>query len=96
VGEAPTTANRSFSFSGQHSFRRLRAMADELVTEPERRPVERAVYDFAEVCTLFGIPRSTAQELLKRGELPVKPIRIGGKWRFPKAAVDRLLGLDGV
>ena len=68
-------------------------MTTKLVTQPEPRQIVRQTYTFAEFCELVGIGRSTAQELLKNGGLPVEPIRVGSRWVFPKVVVDRLLGL---
>jgi len=40
---------------------------------------------------MLGIGRSTFYEALRRGDLPVKPIRVGRTVRFPRVAVMRLL-----
>jgi excisionase family DNA binding protein len=74
---------------------RCAVVVDLEVAGGERECVTRQAYSAEEFRTLFGIPRSTFQELLKRGELPVKPIRMGGTWRFPKPVVDRMLGIEG-
>lgn len=46
-----------------------------------------------EAATILRIGRSTAYEAVRRGEIP--SIRIGGRIRIPRAALDRLL-LKGV
>lgn len=65
-------------------------------TGTSRRPiqVESATYSLAEVCRLLGIGYTSGREHVLRGEFPVAPIRIGRQFRFPKASVHQVLGID--
>lgn len=63
-------------------------------TLAKRSPLPSATYSLAEVAGLWDISYTKAQELAQAGELPVTPIKIGRTYRFPKATVDRLLGID--
>lgn len=52
-------------------------------------------YSLRETAAMFGASYSGFREAMLRGELPegISPFKVGGAWRFPKAAVDRLLGI---
>jgi excisionase family DNA binding protein len=48
-----------------------------------------------ETAILLGESRATLYRALKAGTLPIPVWRIGGRWRVPRRAVERLLdGLD--
>lgn len=64
-------------------------------TLSKRARLESATYSLGEFASLLGIGYTTAHEAAQRDGLPVKAIRQGRLYLFPKAAVDRLLGLDG-
>lgn len=51
-------------------------------------------YSFRETAELFGVGKTAFWEAMSRGELPVKPLRIGGQWRFPRALVHRAIGIE--
>lgn len=53
-------------------------------------------YSLKQTAELFGVGRTAFWEAMKRGDLPVTPIRIGGQWRFPKARVHKVLGIEEV
>jgi predicted DNA-binding transcriptional regulator AlpA len=55
--------------------------------------VSRQTYKMEEVATLLGIGRNSAYEGAERGDFPV--IKIGKRIVAPKAAIDRMLGIDG-
>lgn len=42
----------------------------------------------------FGMGRTKAQELAKRGEFPCRVLKIGGTYRVPRADLLRSLGID--
>ncbi len=42
----------------------------------------------------FGIGRTKAHELARRGEFPCRVLRVGAKYRVPRAAIFEALGLD--
>lgn len=63
-------------------------------TWSKRPTLPAAVYSMNEVAGLFGIGYTTLWTQLQAGTFPVKPIKIGRVWRFPKTEVDRLLGLE--
>jgi hypothetical protein len=52
-------------------------------------------YSLRETAVLFGVGYTAFWEAMTRGDLSVTPIRIGGQWRFPKAPVHRVLGIEG-
>ncbi len=52
------------------------------------------VYTLAEFCGLLGISYTTGHLQAQAGTLPVKPVKIGRQYLFPKAAVHRLLAID--
>jgi len=54
---------------------------------------ERLAYDVAEAGLLLGMGRSCAYEAVKNGTLPA--IRIGGRWKVPKIALQRFLESAG-
>lgn len=64
-------------------------------TISKRPDIARQTYTLSELAGLLGIGYTTAHEAAQRDGLPVKAIRQGRLYLFPKAAVDRLLGLDG-
>ena len=48
----------------------------------------------SDVAGLFGLGYTTVWTAVQSGTFPVKPVKIGRVWKFPKAHVDRVLGLD--
>lgn len=42
---------------------------------------------------LFGLGEAAARAMARRGEFPVKTLRVGRQWRVPTADVRRALGL---
>lgn len=63
-------------------------------TLSKRAPLSAATYSSAETAALFGVSYTTLNEQVKAGTFPVTPVRIGRQYKFPKADVDRLLGLN--
>ena len=63
-------------------------------TIAKRSAVDRATYTLAEFAGLLGRSYTATHEAAQRGDLPVKPLRVGRMYLFPKAIVDRMLGLD--
>jgi excisionase family DNA binding protein len=55
----------------------------------------RQTYGLREVCKLLGVSYTSGQMLAQSGEMPIKPFRIGRRYYFRKADVDRFLGIDG-
>ena len=62
-------------------------------TTAKRSTVDRATYTLSEFAGLLGRSYTATHEAAQRGELPVKPLRVGRMYLFPKAVVDRLLGI---
>ncbi len=52
----------------------------------------RLVYSIAEAAELLGVGRSTAYDLVSRGELPI--VRIGGRSIVTRPTLASLLGFD--
>lgn len=61
------------------------------LSNPQRRAC--ATYSLRDMADLLGISYGSAYQAMVTGRLPVKPFKVGRQWRFPKADVDRLLGL---
>jgi excisionase family DNA binding protein len=56
--------------------------------------VERETITLQEFAIRLGISMTLAYELAPLGKLPVQGFKIGREYRFPKAVVDRLLGIE--
>jgi excisionase family DNA binding protein len=54
--------------------------------------VPRQTYRIEEVAKMFGVGRNAAYEAAGRGEIPV--IRLGKRLVAPRAAINRMLGID--
>jgi hypothetical protein len=63
-------------------------------TISKRARLQSATYTLRDFAALLGISYTAAHEAAQRDALPVKAIRQGRLYLFPKAAVDRLLCLD--
>lgn len=53
-----------------------------------------AVYTAGVLAAKFGVSKWLIYDTVRRGDFPVAPIKIGHRLVWPKAAIDRLLGLD--
>ncbi len=53
-------------------------------------------YSLRETAGMFGASYSGFREAMLREELPegIKPFPVGGQWRFSKAPVHRVLGIE--
>lgn len=63
-------------------------------TISKRPRLESATYSLAELAAMIGVSYTTAHEMAQRGALPVKAIRVGRQYMFPKTAVHRLLEIE--
>lgn len=63
-------------------------------TVSKRARLDSAMYSMNETASLFGIGYTTLWEMVQAASFPVKPVRIGRQYKFPKATVNQLLGLD--
>lgn len=54
---------------------------------------EKLVYDVPEAGKLLGMGRSAAYEAARRGDFPT--IKIGGRYKVPKAAFHKMLESSG-
>lgn len=64
-------------------------------TLSKRPRLESATYSLRDYAGLLGISYTTAHQRAQAGTLPVKPIDgLGRQYRFPKAAVHRLLEIE--
>ncbi len=62
-------------------------------TLSKRAVLAPEVYSLAELCGLLKVSYTTGHMLAQAGTLPVKPIRIGRQYLFPKSEVNKLLGI---
>lgn len=60
-------------------------------TELEALPV---AFDLGVAARAFGMGRTKAYDLAKRGEFPCRVLRIGNAYRVTRADLRRSLGLD--
>jgi len=81
----------------------VRAQGDSGSVSPHRRSRVRSVVpdlgakpllSLDEAAILLSIGRATIYRSVKRGDLPVPVIRINGRMRIPRLAVERLLAGD--
>lgn len=63
-------------------------------TLSKRPRLDSATYSLADLAGLLDVSYTSLQEQARAGTLPVEPIRVGRQYRFPRAVVDRLLGID--
>ena len=49
----------------------------------------------AEAAKVLGISYNTASAAVRRGDLGVRALRYGTRWRIPTADLRRAVGLDG-
>lgn len=63
-------------------------------TASKRSRRDAAMYSMGDVAGLFGVGYTTVWTQVQAGTFPVTPVKIGRVWKFPKAHVDRLLGLE--
>lgn len=63
-------------------------------TLSKRSRLDSATYSMSDVAGLFNIGYTTLWTAVHDETFPVKPVKIGRVWKFPKTYVDRLLGLD--
>jgi predicted site-specific integrase-resolvase len=56
--------------------------------------LRREAYSLRQFSTLTGISVTALRRGIQKEDLPVKAVRIGGQWMFPRRPVDRLLGID--
>lgn len=65
-----------------------------------RHPAARLLADagptvsLAEAAKILGISSNTAYAAVKRGDLGVRTLRFGRKWRIPTADLRRAVGLN--
>lgn len=57
-------------------------------------PIERQTLNIEDAARRLGINRSTAYELVRRGEFPVPIIRLGRRIVVSRHALDALLGVQ--
>ncbi|MDQ3524167.1 MAG: helix-turn-helix domain-containing protein [Chloroflexota bacterium] len=72
----------------------MQTVSDSPSARSKRSNLPPATYSLAQVAGLLGVSYATCHEMAQAGTLPVTPIRLNRQYRFPKAIVDRLLGLD--
>jgi len=53
-----------------------------------------ATVDLVTAARALGIGRTTAYQLARSGEMPVKVLRLGTRYRVPSAALLELLGIS--
>lgn len=67
-------------------------------TQSKRSVQPSAFYTMSDVAGICGLGYSTLWMLVQDETFPIKPVKFGRQWRFPKSEVDRMAGLieDGV
>jgi hypothetical protein len=67
--------------------------AERVVTAPTLREIRSwaPTCDPANAALALGISRSTAYEVLRRGDFPARAIRVGGRWRVITASLIDVL-----
>ena len=63
-------------------------------TLSKRSDLSSATYSLRDFAKLLGISYTACHEAAQRDALPVKAIRLGRLYRFPKSAVHALLGIE--
>ncbi len=65
-------------------------------THPAAKLLDEAgpTLSVAEAAKVLGISINTAYSAIKRGDLGVRALRYGQRWRIPTADVRRLVGLE--
>lgn len=63
-------------------------------TRSKRSGLGALFYSMAEVAALCGMGYTTLWTHVQAGTFPVRPVKLGRQWRFPKRDIDRLAGLD--
>lgn len=53
-----------------------------------------ATYTAEEFFGLLGVSNWAGYESVRRGDCPIPPIKVGRRLVWPRASVDRLLGID--
>jgi excisionase family DNA binding protein len=61
---------------------------DELLALPVVVPL------WPDAADALGIGRTSIYDLARRGELPVRVLRLGNQWRVPAAELRRVLGVE--
>jgi len=61
------------------------------VSEP---PSHRPLLSVEEAAAMLGHSRSSLYRAVRRGDLPLPLLRISGRWRIPRRAVERLIDGD--
>lgn len=62
-------------------------------TRSKRSEVPSAFYTMADCAAICGLGYSTLWTMVQDETFPVKPVKFGRQWRFPKSEVDRMAGL---
>lgn len=53
-------------------------------------PPVRPLVSVEEAGRILGLSRATMYRSIRKGDLPLPVLRISGRWRIPRAALDRL------
>jgi excisionase family DNA binding protein len=66
-------------------------------SHPAAKLLEEAgpTVSLAEAAKVLGISINTAYAAVKRGDLGVRTLRFGRKWRVPTADLRRAVGIEG-
>jgi len=55
--------------------------------------LRKEMYSANEFSMLTGLSMTAVRRGIRENDLPVKPVKVGGSWKFPRRPVDRLVGL---
>lgn len=56
--------------------------------------IQREMYTLTEFSVLTGMSMTAIRRGLREDALPVRPIKVGGMWRFKRREVGRLVGIE--
>ncbi len=63
-------------------------------TKSKRSQMKSAFYSMADVAGICGMGYTTLWTQVQEGTFPVKPVKFGRQWRFPKRDIDRIARID--
>lgn len=90
----PSPQQNSMNETGTIRYRPTRRRS--VRPHPAARLLDEAgpTVSLAEAAQVLGISYNTASAAVSRGELGVRTLRFGRRWRVPTADLRRLVGLD--
>lgn len=56
--------------------------------------VDRPLLSVEEAGVVLGLSRATMYRSIRKGDLPLPLLRISGRWRIPRRALERLVAAE--